>query len=234
MYSAPGIYNNRHLAKGNTKWPVDIVNPKIATILHSAGLEATKEALRSTLAEDYDAATTPVQDIEDRPWYGRCVWESDNDVCDDQFVTFEWDDNVPGRGAKTANFHMIAQTLAQCERRGRIYGTKGEISYNSSHITLHDFETGETREFTPEVPVNSHHGGGDDGLTQQFLKAVTAAKGGEMEVERAQREFLGVTVEECVRSHAAVFAAEEARRGKKVVDWGEWWGRNVEAELKRM
>lgn len=230
MYSASRIYYDHQLAKGNPRWPVEIVNPEIETILNTSGPEGAKEALFTSLAEDYDSKTS-VQDIESRPWYGRCVWESDNDVCDDQFVTFEWDDHSPGRGAKTATFHMVAQTLSQCERRGWIYGTKGEIQYDSSHITLNDFETGETKEFTPEVPVTSHHGGGDDGLTQQFLKAVRAMKD-DMDVGKAQWEFLGVTVEECVRSHAAVFAAEEARRSKKVVEWDEWWNKNVTAELQ--
>ena len=30
-------------------------------------------------------------------------------------------------------------------------------------------------------------------------------------------------VEECVRSHAVVWAVEEARVGEKVVKWAEWW-----------
>jgi hypothetical protein len=28
-----------------------------------------------------------------------------------------------------------------------------------------------------------------------------------------------------------VFCAEEARRGKKVVDWAEWWAQKVEGKL---
>ncbi len=231
LYSAPRIYYDRHLAKGNAHWPVEIVNPEIETILDTQGPEPAKAALFTTLSEEYDAKTTPLQDIENRPWFGRCVWESDNDVCDDQYVTFEWQDDEHGRKAKTANFHMIAQTLAQCERRGWIYGTKGEIYYDSKSITLHDFETNETKMYNPEVPRNSHHGGGDDGLTQQFVKAVTAVKDGVMRVEQAQTEFLGVTLEECIRSHAAVFVAEEARKEAKVVQWCEWWGRNVDRIL---
>jgi hypothetical protein len=38
-------------------------------------------------------------------------------------------------------------------------------------------------------------------------------------------------LEEAVRSHAAVFAAEEARIGRKVVNWKEWWETSVEAQL---
>jgi len=224
-YSAERIYYDKHLARGNSKWPVDIVNPE-ADALHAAGKDSeAKDALMSSLDEDYDSST-PIEEIEARPWYGRCVWESDNNVVDDQYVTFDWD-NKDGQGAKTASFHMIAQTLAQCERRGRVYGTTGEVYYDSKSITVHDFTRDETRVYHPEVPENSHHGGGDDGLTQQFAKAVAAVKSGAMQVSKAQTEFLGCAVEEVVRSHAAVFAAEEARLQRKVVHWEEWWNANV-------
>lgn len=226
-YSATRIYHDKHLAKGDAKWPVEIANPETEHILATEGPEQAKVALLQTLAEDYDMKTTPLPDIEGRSWYGRCVWESDNDVCDDQYVTLEWDDLSSGTGAKTASFHMIAQSLAQCERRGRIYGTSGEISYDSKTITIHDFTDDTTKVYNPEIPKNSHHGGGDDGLTQQFLQAIAASKSGKMSVHEAQIEYLGCTMEEIIRSHATVFAAEEARRERKVVDWQEWWQRNV-------
>ena len=40
-----------------------------------------------------------------------------------------------------------------------------------------------------------------------------------------------LTLQEVIRSHAAVFAAEDARLGKMVVDWDEWWQQNVETEI---
>ncbi|SMR45594.1 unnamed protein product [Zymoseptoria tritici ST99CH_1A5] len=226
-FSAKRIYHDRHLSKGLAKWPVEIANPEVESLLHTSGPVAAESALFSTLREDYDS-TNPQSEIDNRAWYGRCVYESDNDVVDDQFVTIEWDDSIatPGSGSKTANFHMIAQTLAQCNRRGVIYGTSGEMIYDSKTITVNDFESDSTKVYHPEEAKNSHHGGGDDGLTQCFLEAIRAVKGG-VEVEEAQGEWLGVTVEECVRSHAVVFAAEEARVGKKVVELGEWWDRNV-------
>ncbi len=69
------------------------------------------------LAENYDKGTPDV-DIARRNWFGRCVYESDNDVCDEQVVTITWDDDplpsqtgpgiasiadpLHGRGHKTA------------------------------------------------------------------------------------------------------------------------------------
>lgn len=232
MYSAKHIYYDGHLAKGNTRWPVDIVNPEIETILTTKGLDKATEALMNSLSDDYDATTTPLQDIESRPWFGRCVWESDNDVCDDQHVTIEWEDDEYGRVGKTASFHMVAQTLNICERRGWIYGTTGEIQYDSNKIIVNDFKNDATGLCRPEVPVESHHGGGDGGLTGQFLKAIAAVKNDTKGVQEAQVEFMGVTLEEAVRSHAAVFAAEDARREKRVVGWQDWWEKNVESELE--
>ena len=67
------------------------------------------------------------------------------------------------------------------------------------------------------------HGGGDEGLAQQFIQAVEAVKNGGMHVDQAQRLFIGCTLAEVVRSHAVVFAAEDSRTNGRVVDWDEWW-----------
>lgn len=56
----------------------------------------------------------------------------------------------------------------------------------------------------------------------------------EMKVAEAQRVHIGCTLDEVIRSHAMVFAAEEARQGKKVVDWEEWWITNVEKSMDNM
>ncbi|KAG7001927.1 hypothetical protein G7Y79_00030g064600 [Physcia stellaris] len=246
IYSAPKIYHDAQLARGNAGWPVQIVDPEIEDLLTEHGQDAADARLRERLGEDYDVSTAQ-QTIDGRPWFGRCVYESDNDVCDDQIVTIEWeDDSFPtsplptsngngngdtnattrGRGPKTALFHMIAFTEAQCERRGRIYGTKGEISYDSREIRVYSFASKTSKTYYPKQ-MGGGHGGGDDGLARQFVLAVEATKNGEMGVQAAQSQFVGCTLEEAVRSHAMVFAAEEARKGRKVVEWEGWWRDNV-------
>ncbi|KAI5202965.1 hypothetical protein AUEXF2481DRAFT_69798 [Aureobasidium subglaciale EXF-2481] len=237
-YSAPRIYYDNQLAKGNTDWPVNIVNPEIEACYNDHGKAAAKEMLFKSLEADYDENISP-KEISKRPWFGRCVWESENDVCDDQFVLLSWNDdplpetlstgscnpdgcNSPARMAKTASFHMIAQTEKQCERRGRIYGEKGEISYDGTLITVYDFSTGEFQHHRPRRPGGGH-GGGDHGLATHFLKAIDAVKNKNMSIEEAQIQHLGCTLEEVIRSHTLVFAAEEARLEKKVVDWQQWW-----------
>lgn len=240
LYSAPKIYNGFHLSRGNTGWPVKVVNPEIEEIYSTRGQAAAKEQLFADLREDY-TADTPVADIEARPWFGRCVWESDNDVCDDQSVTITWEDDpisndesgrpiLKGRGAKTAQFHMVAFTEKTCQRRGRIYGTRGEIEYDSKTIKVHNFATRETREHLPHHGSGGH-GGGDRILVRQFLMAVDAVDGKRMSGAQAQRKFLGCDLEEAFRSHAMVFAAEDARTKRQVVDWKKWWAEEVETQL---
>ena len=249
IYSAKKVYLERQLQKGDVSWPVSIVNPEIEDCYKTQGLSAASEKLLKTLAQDYDA-TTPRHEVERRPWFGRCVWECDNDVCDDQVVTLTWEDDPlssqtsgsisrdlhseidgrKGRLAKTASFHMVAYTEAQCHRRGRVYGTTGEIVYDSKSISVYDFASGATKVHLPAQPGGGH-GGGDAGLVRQFVNAVEAVKKG-MAVQEAQEKFIGCSLEEMVRSHAVVFAAEEARREGKVVRWQEWWRREVEERLK--
>ena len=239
LYSAKKIYDKTHLANGNRGWPVNIVEPEIEDLIKGPGRHAARLKLMERLAEDYDSQTTQ-KEIERRPWFGRCVYECDNDVCDDQVVTIEWDDDpllldgnqsmesrIKGRGAKIATFHMVAPTEKQCQRRGRVYGTKGEIEYDSATIRVYDFATKEANIHCPPQPGGGH-GGGDAGLARQFVNAIAAVKAGEMTVAEAQKVHVGCTLEEVIRSHAMVFAAEEARRERKVVNWLEWWNTNVE------
>lgn len=228
IYSAVRIYKDAHLARGHRTWPVKIVCPDIEDVYRTEGAAAAEEHLLSKLREDYDRHVQSDAEIAARPWYGRCVYEADNNVCDDQVVTLSWDDEKvePKRLAKTATLHMIAPTEKQCERRGRIYGTTGEIEYDSHTIRIYDFATGQTRCVdVPRPPPEraESHGGGDYGLAGQFVRAVEAVMNKGLDVETAQARFIGCTLEEAVQSHAVVFAAEEARREERVVRWEEWW-----------
>jgi hypothetical protein len=239
-YSAKKIYLERHLEKGNVGWPVKIVNPEIEDIYKTAGRDPAAKQLLNDLAKDY-TAETPVSQVEERPWFGRCVWESDNDVADDQMVTISWEDDpiakdedglpvLHDRSSKTAQFHMVAFTEKQCERRGRIYGTAGEIEYDSTTIKVHNFSTGQTITHSPHL-AGGGHGGGDEGLARQFLMAGNAVDAGAMSAPDAQRKYLGCDLEEAFRSHAVVFAAEDARTKRQVVDWKKWWTETVESQL---
>lgn len=180
IHSAKRSYVDR-LAAGMTHWPLNVVVPDIEDILRTAGREAADKALHSALADDYDATITSDDIINSRNWYGRCAYESNNNVVDNQTVVITWDeealptsdqsqaarnarglDPLFGRGPKTAVFHMTYPTEAVCERRGRIYGTLGEISYDSHTLTVTRHGEEMVR-YTPkgqDVIVGEGHGGG--------------------------------------------------------------------------
>ncbi|KAF9274691.1 hypothetical protein BGZ88_002845 [Linnemannia elongata] len=213
IYSARRIYNDRLLAKGHFSWPVNIVCPDIEDVFSAQGASAAESHLLSRLAEDYDRGSTPDSAIASRPWYGRCVYEADNNVCDDQVVTIAWDDEntLPHRLAKTASFHMVAPTE------------------KLNTISVYNFASAETTVITVPKDQKESHGGGDYGLARQFVSAVEAVENGGLDVETAQARFVGCTLEEAVRSHAVVFAAEEARKEERVVRWETWWEEKLRA-----
>ena len=240
IYSAKKIYRDKFLKNGHTGWPVKIVVPEIEDIAKRQGWGAADNRLMAKLEEDYTGQTSDEEKAA-RGWYGRCVYESDNNVVDEQVVTLSWDEdaeaqvgNAYGRGPKQALFHMTYPTQAQCDRRGRIYGTAGEISYDSSSISVYTFADGQTKVHTiadQPIEVQQSHGGGDWGLAGAFVRAVEAVDSGTMTVDEAQRAYVGCDLDEIIRSHAVVFAAEDARMHRNVVDYADWWSR-AEATTK--
>ncbi|PVH93820.1 NAD(P)-binding protein [Periconia macrospinosa] len=244
LQSAKKIYLDRHLAQGHVGKPVNQVVPDIEDVLKTSGKVKAEERLLDALAEDYDEKT-PAVVVDSRSWYGRCVWESDNDVCDDQVVTMEWDDDplpessevnfgpVHGRTAKIAQFHMVALSNEVGGRKGRISGTAGEILYDLNSVQVIDLLTGQ--ETVHPVDQNDDiRLDRDKELALGFIRAVAKVKGGGMDAKKAQRVYLDCTVEDLIRSHLVVFWAEAARKNGKVLGWVDWWAKEVETKLKEM
>jgi len=88
--------------------------------------------------------------------YGKCVYESENDVCDNQVVNLEFENG------NTASFTMVAFTSAICERQLRMHFTHGEIIGNMSTFTVTDFRANKTKTHYPKNEGGGH-GGGDLG-----------------------------------------------------------------------
>ena len=222
---------------------MSVVLPEIEECIAAGSSEAGKKALLSKLAEDYDDST-PTSQVSERNWFGRCVYEADNDVCDNQTVTMTWENDpislngedaiqaLKGRGSKTATLHMVAFTKKICERFTNIYGTHGEIYADSASITVENFQTGEKKVHYPSIAADGGHGDGDSGLARQFVLAIDRVKNHGQSVPGAQQEFIGCSLEEVIRSHAMVFAAEEARKERIVLDFPSWWDREVAGILK--
>jgi hypothetical protein len=150
--------------------------------------------------------------LSDGP-YGRCAYESDNDVCDNQAYILPSRPsmlplthalqvvNIQFSSGATASFTMIAYTLLQCERQTRLHFTHGEIVGDMTDFTVNDFRAGKTRTHHP-LREGGGHGGGDLGLIRSFVEAVRTGR----------QELLGTDVSDVLSSHLAVFAAEESRR----------------------
>ena len=177
-YSALRFYMNRL----NTKqlgWPLDVMSPVM-----------TEENVMKALREGP---------------YGRCVYECDNDVVDNQVV------NMSFEGGRTASFTMTAFNNGG-GRNTRIFGTKGALYGDSSKIRHFDFLTDkETLIDTESSTLGSildGHGGGDGGLMGAFIEAL--ATGDRSKIISGPKETL--------ESHLMVFAAEEARRKNTVVE----------------
>jgi hypothetical protein len=140
------------------------------------------------------------------------------------------DDGKIRNGGKIATFNMVALTQKICERYTNISGTDGEIYADSSSIKVHNFATGEDKTYYPYA-ADGGHGSGDGGLARQFILAIDRVKNHGEDILGAQKEYIGCTLEDVVRSHAVVFAAEEARTKQTVVDFPSWWDREVEGRL---
>jgi len=178
-YSAKKIYLDP-ISRGNLGWPGSTIIDGVPDI------ENMTDALRSGP-------------------FGKCVYESPNDVCDQQVVNLEFSNGA------TASFTMVAYTTAICQRQTRLHFTQGELIGNMKTFTVTDFRTGQTTVHRPKLEGGGH-GGGDLGLIRTFVEAVRTGK----------QELLGTDVDEVLKSHLTVFAAEHSRREGKVVDCVEF------------
>lgn len=144
--------------------------------------------------------------------YGTCVYELDNDVCDHQIVSMQY--QAP-HGAISVTFVMIAFSKEQCVRKTTIYGTRGQLDANGhNRISVFNFTDGTQTEHCIDEDdgeaETSSHGGGDAGLVRQFIKALVAVKHGS-DTSDAQKVHIGCTIDDIFNSHEIVFKAEEAR-----------------------
>ncbi len=178
-YDAKRFYLGQ-LEAGNTDWPVGVITSDTTP----AGV---LEALRTGD-------------------YGRCVYGGlDNDVVDHQVVNLEFADGI------TAGFTMTAFTQGRA-RETRIFGTKGELYGDGRRLEIYDFLT-ETREvidteLDSDGSILSGHGGGDEGLMDAFVRALSTN----------DPSHILSGPDETLESHLMVFAAETARREARVFE----------------
>jgi predicted dehydrogenase len=136
--------------------------------------------------------------------YGRCVYHCDNDVVDHQVVNFEFDDSVTGTFTMTA-FSAPGRYL-------RLHGTHGTIyaETESNRIQIHRFADNSRTDIKIQAQSGSH-GGADSTLMENLVHAL----------RQNDPDAVLTTTSESLASHKIVFAAEKARREKRVVELSE-------------
>ena len=170
LYSATRFYLN-----DRDEWPFDVVAPGETSI------EARRRALESGP-------------------YGRCVWRCDNDVCDVQTVTLEFDDGL------IANFGLFAHTADNTRKitirfdEAELFGDLRRNRLEVSHFTGRKDEL-----VVEEIPLPAYadaHGGGDLALLQALHAHLTTG----------EHEDVMTSLETSLPSHVLAFLAEESRR----------------------
>ena len=176
-YSAKKIYLKTY-EKGNIGWPVSILTP-----------EVTEENI--------------MEPLRNGP-YGKCVYDCDNDVVDNQVVNMLFD------GERTASLTMTAFTEGR-HRETKIFGTKGELTGDGNIIRHFDFLSDKWEKVNMDSgnhSITGGHGGGDYLLIKTFIEAV----------KNNDKSIILSGPEETLESHLMVLAAEKSRRENKVIN----------------
>jgi predicted dehydrogenase len=136
--------------------------------------------------------------------YGRCVYDCDNDVVDQQSVLIEYE------GGITASFLLTAFTPVE-NRRTRLFGSRAQVTGDGRYLEVYDLLTEKTTVVDTAVEgittTTEGHAGGDAGLMTAFVDALF--EGDTTRIVSSGRS--------AVDSHRLVFAAERARRTGTVV-----------------
>ncbi|MBS5021528.1 MAG: Gfo/Idh/MocA family oxidoreductase [Firmicutes bacterium] len=173
-YSAENIYigNWKSVGSPDNCWPYNVLTTE---------LPLTEANIRKA--------------IETGP-YGRCVYACDNDVVDHQIVEMRFFNGIK------ANLRMTAFT-AGGGRIMKFYCTEGQIDMDEgvNVISIKRFNRPvETIDVNVLLEGGHNHGGGDNGLIEEFYKVLCG------------EEDAPTRLEDSVESHLMAIRAEESRR----------------------
>ena len=169
LYSATRFYV--HEERG---WPYDVVSP------------------------EPDTAESRLRALETGP-YGRCVWKSDNDVCDNQTVSVQFESGIHavlGLYALTAdNTRRINVLMDGAELVGDLHrGQLAILEYSGRKDMVRHREI-------PLPPAEDHHGGGDIALLRALHAHLTTG---------AHPEIMS-SLRNSIASHVLAFLADDSR-----------------------
>lgn len=134
------------------------------------------------------------QAIETGP-YGRCVYACDNDVVDHQVVTMTFENGIK------ANLRMTAFT-ASGGRMLRLYCTKAQIDLDDADNSVRIKRFNQPEEcisMNALLEGGHNHGGGDQGLIDDFYNVISGEAPSRTQLERS------------IESHLMAIRAEESR-----------------------
>lgn len=187
--------------------PIQDTCPYSATTVYLRPAErGFKEWPLSVLATDGEPDVENITEALKTGPYGRCVYECDNDVVDNQVVNMEFE------GGRTISLSMVSFSHDICVRKTRIFGSHGQLECDGTNIIFHDFRgEGRTEKIycDPAPPTRmSGHSGADYYLMRNFVNAV----------DKKNASFVLSGPLETLESHLIVFQAERARKEGKVYD----------------
>lgn len=170
---------------------------------------------RDTVANKPNPTDEEVMEALKTGPYGKCVYNTDNDVVDHQVVNMEFESGC------TVSFSM--NPFGRGGRKMRIYGTKGELNADMGENTIEILsfdsvmKTGKWEKETYNTKkvgehIDSGHGGGDAGIMRDLIKYL---RDGE------KTKSISDIRTSCL-SHLIAFAAEESRLTGKTVDVDEY------------
>lgn len=148
------------------------------------------------LAAGADADEVILRELQTGP-YGRCVYHCDNDVVDHQVVSMLMEEEV------TVNFSMDAFTRDSGRRThfmfsgGEVYGDETTLTVRYFHSACED----EIYDFSAYSGECSYHGGADQEIVRDFLRAVRLRRG----------DALLTNIESSLESHRIAFEIEVQR-----------------------
>lgn len=164
--------------------------------------------------EDLQPIRQPGQPPRARPHlpmierFGRCVWDLDNDVADQQSVMVHFADG------SLATHQMIGGT-AKAGRTIHVVGTRGEIegTMETGKVTLRTPDP-DAENFFAETVEDVHvagdmHGGGDLRLVEDFVRLNRGGK----------PSPATTTLDQSVLSHRIIFAADQSAHTGRTVDF---------------
>ncbi len=145
--------------------------------------------------------------------YGRCVYQCDNDVVDNQTVNMEFEDGTTAVLFMHGHSHQEGRTMRYDGTRATLLG---EFSVLGSSLEIHDHLTDSRERVDIPQSDGTGHGGGDFGVVAAFVRTMRSIDTGQGKTEAL------TGARESLESHLMAFAAEESRHKNIVVDMEEW------------